>query len=126
MTKVKVLAGDFLQGDGEYHAGLLNLETPLYPWPGISIPVTSLKAIEVATTGSNKKLEDAISLGLAGALMLGPLGAAAGVIFANEETEVTFWVTLKDGRRLLAATDDGTFREIERGVRRPGNFVSGD
>jgi hypothetical protein len=83
MSKVKVLAGDLLQGDGEYHSGLFNLETPLYPWPGINIPITSVKSIEVATTGSNKKLEDAISLGFAGALVLGPLGAAAGVFLAS-------------------------------------------
>jgi hypothetical protein len=126
MSKVKVLAGDFLQGDGEYHSGLLNVETPLYPWPGIKIPVTSVKSIEVATTGSNKKLEDAISLGLAGALVLGPLGAAAGVFLASEEIEVTFWVTLKDGRRLLAATDDRTYREIEGGVRKRDYFVGAE
>lgn len=126
MAKVKVLAGDLLQGDGEYHSGVFTLETPLYPWPGIKVLVSSVKSLEIATTGSNKRLEDAVSLGFTGALLLGPLGAAAGVIMAGQEKEVTFWVTLEDGRKVLAATDVGTYREIERGVKRPGYFVGAE
>ncbi|MEB0042491.1 hypothetical protein [Pseudomonas sp. MH10] len=126
MAKIKVLAGDFLQGEGEYQAGVITVETSLHPWPGITIPISSVKSLEIATTGSNKKIEDAISLGLAGALVLGPFGAAAGVILAGKETEITFWVTLKDGRKLLGATDDKTYRVISQTAKRPDYFVGAE
>ncbi|KQQ55809.1 hypothetical protein ASF84_10785 [Pseudomonas sp. Leaf127] len=119
MAKINVLAGDFLQGDGEYRAGTLTLVTPLFPWPGISFKHSDIKSMEIASQGSNKKIDGAIGLGLAGALMLGPVGAAAGVMLAREEKEVTFMVNLKEGRTLLAATDDKTFRRMARHVGMP-------
>jgi len=124
MAKIKVLAGDFLQGDGEYICGAIRLETPLHPWPGIHIQGNALKSVGVASKASTKKVEDAIGLGLAGALMLGPMGAAAGLMLAGEETEVTFWATLKDGRKFLAATDDQTYRRIAGSVAKPDFFSS--
>lgn len=122
MAKIKVLAGDFLQGDGEYYSGSITLETPLYPWPGTRISISTIKALEIASKASNKKIDDAIALGLAGAIVLGPLGAAAGFMLASEEIEVTFLATLKDGRKLLAATDDKTYRQIASAVHRPSEF----
>jgi len=122
MAKIKALAGDFLQGDGEYRSGSITLTTPLYPWPGIKISVSAIKALEVASEASNKKTADAIGFGLAGGLVLGPVGAAAGFMLASEEKEVTFLATLKDGRKLLAATDDGTYRQIAQHVSKPHFF----
>ncbi|HEX8593958.1 MAG TPA: hypothetical protein VF682_11885 [Pseudomonas sp.] len=124
MAKIKVLAGDFLQGDGEYNSGAIRIETPLYPWPGISIPGKALKSVEVASQASSTKVDDAIGFGLAGALMLGPVGAAAGLMLAGEETEVTFWATLKNGKKFLAATDDRTYRKIATHVAKPDFFSS--
>jgi hypothetical protein len=124
MAKIKVLAGDFLQGEGEYQGGALCIETPLYPWPGIKIAGANIKSLEVASEASGKKVEDAIGLGLAGALVLGPVGAAAGLFMASEQTEVTFWATLKDGRKLLAATDDKTYRQLAGHVAKPDFFSS--
>jgi hypothetical protein len=112
MAKIKVLAGDFLQGDGQYRSGTITLVTALHPWPGVSLKQSDIKHMEIASEASSTKMENALSLGLAGALMLGPVGAAAGMIFASEQKEITFMVTLKDGRRLLAATDDKTYQRL--------------
>jgi hypothetical protein len=124
MANVKVLAGDFLQGDGEYRGSTLTLETPLYPWPGVNIAVNTIKTIEVASEASGPHVETAIGLGLAGAMFLGPVGAAAGMFLARDETEVTFWVALRDGRRFLAATDDRTYRRLAQQIARPDFFAS--
>jgi hypothetical protein len=124
MAKIKVLAGDFLQGEGEYISGAIRIETPLHPWPGITFSGKTLKSVEVASQSSSTKVDDAIGLGLAGALMLGPVGAAAGLMLAGEETEVTFWATLKDGRKFLAATDDQTYHKIANYVAKPDFFSS--
>jgi hypothetical protein len=112
MAKIKVLAGDFLQGDGEYRSGTITLVTPLFPWPGVSLKQTDIRFVEIASEASSTKMDDALGLGLAGALMLGPMGAAAGLMFAGEQKEITFLATLKDGRKLLAATDDKTYQKI--------------
>ena len=119
MTKIKVLAGDFLQGDGEYRAGTLTLVTPLFPWPGVSLKQSDIRNMEIASEASSTRMEDALGLGLAGALVLGPVGAAAGLMFAGEQKEITFLATLKDGRKLLAATDDKTYQTIAMHVTTP-------
>lgn len=116
MARINVLSGDFLQGDGEYRSGTLTLVTALFPWPGISFSHNDIQSMEIASEGSSKKIDDTIGMGLAGALMLGPVGAAAGMMLAGEEKEITFLLNLKEGRTLLAATDDKTFRRMARHI----------
>ena len=114
MASITVLAGDFLQGDGEYTDGVFTLRTSLHPWPGITLPLSSFKSVEVANEDSINNIKDAIGFGVAGAMLLGPIGAIAGFMLAGKETEVTFLATLKDDRKLLAAVDGDTFEEISR------------
>jgi hypothetical protein len=116
MANITVLAGDFLQGDGEYRDGVFTLRTSLHPWPGLTLPLSSFKRVEVANEESISNFKDAIGFGVAGAMLLGPIGAIAGFMLAGKETEVTFLATLKDDRRLLAAVDSSTFEEISRRI----------
>jgi hypothetical protein len=116
MASITVLAGDFLQGDGEYRDGVFTLRTPLHPWPGITLPLSSFKCLEVANQESINNIKDAIGFGVAGAMLLGPIGAIAGFMLAGKETEVTFLATLDDDRKLLAAVDGATFEEISRKI----------
>ncbi|WP_223483560.1 hypothetical protein [Pseudomonas sp. A-RE-19] len=112
MAKIIVLAGDFPQGDGEYHLGTITLKTSLKPRLGKSLSVSEFKDLTVQNTDSNKNIKTAIGLGIAGAMLLGPVGAIAGYLLAGNNTEVTFMATLKDGGKLLAATDSDTYRDI--------------
>ncbi|MBX8603804.1 hypothetical protein K5D40_16400 [Pseudomonas cichorii] len=112
MAKINVLAGDFLQGNGEFHSGTITLVTPLFPWPGICFKQDDIKSVEIVSKATNRRMDDAIGKGIAGALVLGPVGAAAGMLLANEEKEITFVATLKDGRSMLAATDENTYRKM--------------
>ena len=114
MASITVLAGDFLQGDGDYRDGVFTLRTSLHPWPGLTLPLSRLKSVEVANEDSINNIKQAIGFGVAGAMLLGPIGALAGFMLAGKETEVTFLATLKDGRRLLVAADSSTFEEISR------------
>ncbi|MEX5687761.1 MULTISPECIES: hypothetical protein [Pseudomonas] len=114
MASITVLAGDFLQGDGEYRDGVFTLRTALHPWPGITLALSSFKSVEVANEGSINNIKDAIGFGVAGAMLLGPIGAIAGFMLAGKETEVTFLATLKDDRKLLAAVNGSTYDEIYR------------
>jgi hypothetical protein len=112
MAKITVLAGDFPQCDGEYHLGTITLKTAFKPRPGKSFSVAEFKDLTVQNTDSNKNIKSAIGLGIAGAMLLGPVGAIAGYLLAGKSTEVTFMATLKDGGKLLAATDCDTYRDI--------------
>ena len=112
MAKIIVLAGDFPQGDGEYCSGTITLKTALKPRLGKSFSVSDIKDLTVQNTDSNKNIKSAIGLGIAGAMLLGPVGAIAGYLLAGKSTEVTFMATLKDGGKLLAATDCDTYRDI--------------
>ncbi|CAI8815071.1 hypothetical protein ABH908_002240 [Pseudomonas frederiksbergensis] len=112
MAKIIVLAGDFPQCDGEYHSGTITLKTALKPRLGKSFPVSEFKDLTIQNTDSNKNIKSAIGLGIAGAMLLGPVGAIAGYLLAGNNTEVTFMATLKDGGKLLAATDSETFEDI--------------
>ncbi len=116
MASITVLAGDFLQGDGEYRDGAFTLRTSLHPWPGLTLPLSSFKRVEVANEESINNFKDAIGFGVAGAMLLGPIGAIAGFMLAGKETEVTFLATLKDDRTLLAAVDSNTFEEISQKI----------
>lgn len=118
MARIQVLAGDFLHGQANYHSGYLIIETTLCPWPGIKVPVSDIKTLEIASETSKRSIPSALGLGLAGAMMLGPLGAAAGVMLAEDKKEVTFWMGLKDGRKLVCVTDAETYLSIERATNK--------
>ncbi len=113
MAKMKVLAGDFLQGSGEYHGAVLSIESALYPWPGISINTSMIRSIEVVGREENKDSSNAWLQGAAGSLLMGQPGAAvAGFTPGNGCKEVTFLATLKDGRKLLASLDEAAFSRL--------------
>jgi hypothetical protein len=114
MAKIIVLAGDFPQRDGEYLQGTITLKTTRRPQTGKSFLVSEFKDLKVENTDSNKNLKSAISLGIAGAMLLGPIGAITGYLLAGHETEITFLATLKGGKQLLAATDGDTYRDISK------------
>jgi len=111
MAKITVLSGDFLQGEGEYRQGAFRLKTLVNTSLGVEIKVSSFKTLEIATESSVTN-RSALGFGLAGAMLLGPVGAIAGYLMAGQDTEVTFLATLKDGRTLLAATDSATYQDI--------------
>jgi len=118
MARMKVLAGDFLHGSGDYHDGVMSIETPLYPWPGIKIKVTQIKAIEIVGEESSRSITTALLQGLAGGVVLGPLGALAGFVLTDENQEVSFLATLKDERKIMATVDKSTYAKIAAQVGR--------
>jgi hypothetical protein len=114
MARIQVLAGDFLYGQAVYNSGCINIETALYPWPGINVSVSDLKTLEIDHDASGHSLPSALGVGMAGALMLGPMGAAGGLMFSEDTKEVSFWAELKDGRKFAGVTDAETYLSIEK------------
>jgi hypothetical protein len=116
MATIKVLAGDFLKGDGQLSFGSLTLKTKEHSFIGETIPVTNLETVEIATEESVKKLEGTIGWGAVGGLLLGPVGLLAGLLAGGRKKEVTFVAKFKDGRKLLASTDSKTFTKLQAAV----------
>ena len=116
MAKIKVHAGDFLEGDGQYSFGSLVLRTESAKWLGETIAITALETVEIANEENVKKIGGTVGWGAAGALILGPVGLLAGLLLGGKKKEVTFVAKFKDGRKLLATTDSKTLTKLQAAV----------
>jgi len=117
MAKIRIHAGDFLPNrDGQLTFGSLVLPTAEKAFAGEAISITKLESVEVATEESVKRLGGTVGWGVAGAVVLGPVGLLAGLLLGGKGKDVTFAATFKDGRRLLATTDSKTFTKLKAQV----------
>jgi len=112
MAKITVHAGDFHKGDAQLTLDCLHLKSDAHPWPGESISLTLLETVEVATEENVKKLAGTVGWGMAGGMLLGPVGLLAGLLLGGRKKEVTFVAKFKDGRKLLATTDSATYKKL--------------
>ena len=114
MSKIKVIAGDFLEGNGELRMfGMLNFRTTEHPWAGETIPISNLETVEIANEESIKKVGGTVGWGAAGAVLLGPVGLLAGLLLGGKGKEVTFIAKFKDGRKMMATTDSKTYTKLQ-------------
>ena len=113
MGTVKVHAGDFLKEDGEFSLGSFVLKTEKHSFMGEAISASDLKTVDVASEESVKRVGGTVGWGLVGALALGPVGLLAGLLVGGKGKDVTFVAEFKDGRKLLATTDNKTFIKIK-------------
>lgn len=113
MAKIKVHGGDFLKGDGQLSLGSLVLRTPAHNIAGESIPLSRLSLVDIATEANVKKLGGTVGWGAVGSVLFGPVGLLAGLLAGGRGKEVTFVAQFKDGRKLLATTDNKTFIKIK-------------
>lgn len=116
MSKLTVHAGDFLKGDGQFTSGSFVLRTRERSWVGEAIPTSNLETVEVAGEENVKKIGGTVGWGAAGGLLLGPVGLLAGLLLGGKKKEVTFVAKFKDGRKLLATTNNKTFIKIQAAV----------
>lgn len=114
MTEIEVLAGDFLCGRGVFHNEYIDIETSLYPWPGICLGAGTIMKIFVVT-------EDVSSM-----IFPNKYTFDSHETLGEEWAEVTFLVIFKDGRSLLGMSDVSTLRQIAQAahVRIPGSDLS--
>lgn len=112
MSKIKLLAGDFQQAkDVRFGAGCFLFTYGLFK--SETVKATELQELEVASEESLKRLGGTLGWGIAGGLLLGGVGALAGLLVGGRAKEVTFVAKFKDGRKLLATTDASTFKAIQ-------------
>jgi hypothetical protein len=111
MSRISVVAGDFLKGEGQL--AMNNLVLPSQKAPGgEAIPLSELATVEAATEETARDLVGTIGWGAAGAVILGPVGLLAGLLLGGKKKEITFIARFKDGRKLLATADSATYTRL--------------
>ncbi|MBY4945397.1 hypothetical protein K6V92_02005 [Cupriavidus respiraculi] len=106
MAKMEVHAGDFKVGSGDAHGwGLIMPD-------GQKLPFDHFESAEVASEESVQR--SGLGLGLAGGVLLGGVGAVAGVLLGRKQAQqVTFTALTLDGRRLMATVPAGHFVKLQ-------------
>lgn len=117
MSEIKVLAGSFAKRDPSMFHHIMNQGSfTLYNDGKLKserISITQVDAIEIASEESVKRLGGTLGWGIAGAALFGPVGLLAGALLGGNQKRVAFVCTFKDGRNLMASTDQKTWMSIQ-------------
>lgn len=115
---IKIEAGDLDTGTWNFtsifgSAIMTRPSTKLHPWKGEAYDFkTEVESVDLLDEEKVKKLAGTAGWGLAGAALLGPLGAIGGMLLGGNKKSVAFVCHLKDGRKFMATTDGGTWKKI--------------
>lgn len=118
MATIKVIAGDLATGKWYFssvlgHATMSIPSTTEHLWKGERVDLNEdLERVELQTEDNIKKLGGTAGWGLAGAALLGPVGAIGGILLGGRGKEVMFAAYLKDGRKFLGTTDGKTWQKL--------------
>lgn len=112
MAKIKLLAGDFGTSSATFHFGQLGMPRQGGGFLPESVPVTSLKSVDIATEESVKRVGGTVGWGVAGAALLGPVGLLAGLLVGGRGKDVTFVAEFHNGKRFMGTTDAGTYKKL--------------
>lgn len=77
------------------------------------VKLADIEAVEVASEEAVIRVGGAIGWGVAGAVLLGPVGLLAGLVAGSRGKAVTFVCKLKDGRKFLASAPSKVFIELQ-------------
>lgn len=115
MAKIKIHAGDLPIGSAKYTLGMIQLppdpKKSIFAMPDHIRPA-DFEELEVASEDSVKRVGGTVGWTTVGALALGPIGLVAGLVLGGRGKDVTFVGRLKDGRKILATTDSGTYKKL--------------
>ena len=126
-----VLAGNFSQeADSHFISDnelKLRKEIDRRCWFGLvlpsyeKLPSFDIASVEVASEESAKSFAGSAVAGIAGGLLLGGVGALAGLLSGGNRNSVIFVLTLRDGRRALCKAKSKIFQIFQTAVFREAN-----
>lgn len=113
IKQFEVLAGDFKKGAGHYlySDGRLQMKVPgklFKQW----VPLVDVEEVQIATEDNVKRIGGTVGWGLAGGLVLGPVGLLAGLLAGGRGKDVTFVCKFKDGRKFMAVAPSKVYAQI--------------
>ena len=109
---LEVHAGDFEKGNAHKLIGGELLMKKPGKFFRETIPLDQLEAVEVASEESVKRIGGTVGWGIAGGLLLGPVGLLAGLLAGGRGKDVTFVCKLKDGRKFMATSSSEVFTAL--------------
>ncbi|MBF9235631.1 hypothetical protein [Microvirga alba] len=113
LGRFTVHAGDFRKGnEHQFLRGKLLMKKPKGFFRE-TVRLDAVESVEVASEESVKRLGGTIGWGVAGAVLLGPVGLLAGLLAGGRGKDVTFVCKLKDGRKFLATASSKMFVELQ-------------
>lgn len=99
MSKLKIHAGDWGEGSGQFASDCFTLPESGKMWGKETVSGKELESVEVATEESIKRIGGTLGWGVAGLAVLGPIGMLAGLLAGGRGKDVTFVAKFKDGRK---------------------------
>lgn len=105
-NKINVLGGDVAQGEWQYES-----DTLWGPFEQIELH-GHVKTVTMHTEESAKNLAHTLGWSVAGAMVLGPAGAIAGLFLGGNRKQVCAMIELKDGRKFLATMDSKIYQQM--------------
>ncbi|RUO48972.1 hypothetical protein [Pseudidiomarina donghaiensis] len=118
MAKIQIHAGDLDHGAWQFSsllgvAIMTRASTASHLFKGETYNFgTDFERVELLSEEQVKKLAGTAGWGLAGAVLLGPIGAIGGMLLGGNKKEVVIACYLKDGRKFMATTDSKTWTKI--------------
>jgi hypothetical protein len=109
MATDKVIGGDY---EGYQITSMLGQISLSKGFSSVPLNKQNVDRVEIMTEESKKKFLGAAGLGIAGGLLLGPLGLVAGALAGGNKKEVCFACYLKDGKKFMAVTDSKLYQKI--------------
>lgn len=119
MAGIEVIAGNFPIGRAEYGFGLLAFpKKPKQGFPNDVVvkPEEELLQVEISSEEEASRVAEAASVGLAGGLLLGPVGLLIGGLLGaadKKAKQITFIAKFSGNRQMLAKTDDKTYAKLQ-------------
>jgi hypothetical protein len=113
MGKIEMIAGDFGRDTYELpedRYGMIELRKE-YSLTKVDLTIL-IERVELHSEESIKKVLGTAGWGIAGGLLLGPLGAIGGMLIGGRTKKVCFAAYLKDGRKFMATTDSKTYQRL--------------
>ncbi|MPW37643.1 hypothetical protein [Vibrio sp. B1Z05] len=116
MSKLKIIASeDFMHFSGSYMLGEFKMSVPGKILQE-KIKVSEVKTVEEASEESVISIGGAAGWGVAGSVLLGPVGLLAGLILGGKSKDTTFVCEFKDGRKFIATGRTKVFEDIKKKV----------
>ena len=116
LGRFTVHAGDFRKGkEHQFARGKLFMKKPKGFFRE-TIALDRIESVEAASEEAVKRLGGTIGWGIAGAVLLGPVGMLAGLLSGGTGKDVTFVCRLKDGRKFLGTAPSNVFIELQAAV----------
>jgi hypothetical protein len=114
LGRIDVHAGSFKKGkDSQYVHGkfLMKNEGSFFREKILSSKIDKL---ELATEESVISIGGAAGWGVAGSVLLGPIGLLAGLILGGKSKDITFICVFKDGRKFLGTASSSVYTALQK------------